>query len=94
MSKAVEGAPAAKLQGADLPFEEALEKLESIVEAMENDDLPLDTILARYEEGARRAQLCQAKLNEAELKIQKLEKRGDGQIVLRPHQLSAEAGEE
>ncbi|MGV3773830.1 MAG: exodeoxyribonuclease VII small subunit [Verrucomicrobiales bacterium] len=94
MSKAVEGAPASKLQGADLPFEEALQKLESIVEAMENDDLPLEMILAQYEEGTRMAQLCQSKLNEAELKIQKLEKKNSGEFVLRPHNLSQEAEED
>ena len=33
------------------PFEEALKKLEGIVEAMESDELPLETHLAKYEEG-------------------------------------------
>ena len=41
---------AADLQ--DLPFEEALKRLESIVESMEAQDLPLETLLARYEEGS------------------------------------------
>jgi exonuclease VII small subunit len=31
------------------PFEEALKKLEGIVEAMESDELPLETLIARYE---------------------------------------------
>ncbi len=35
-----------------LPFEEALQKLETIVEAMESGELPLETMLARYEEDA------------------------------------------
>ena len=39
-------------QGQQVSFEEALKKLESIVEAMENQDLPLETLLARFEEGA------------------------------------------
>ena len=53
-----------------MAFEEALKKLESIVEAMESGDLPLETLLARYEEGTQLARICQAKLAEAELKIQ------------------------
>ena len=69
---------------ADLPFEEALKKLETIVEAMESEDLPLETLLARYEEGTRLAQLCQAKLAEAELKIQQLEKNTAGEMKLKP----------
>jgi exodeoxyribonuclease VII small subunit len=67
-----------------LPFEAALKKLESIVEAMEGEDLPLESLLARYQEGTALAQLCQAKLNEAELKIQQVEKNSKGEPVLKP----------
>jgi exodeoxyribonuclease VII small subunit len=67
-----------------LPFEEALKKLETIVEAMESDDLPLETLIKRYEEGVRLAQICQAKLAEAELKIQQLEKDAGGEMKLKP----------
>jgi exodeoxyribonuclease VII small subunit len=76
--------------GGELSFEEALKKLESIVEAMESSDLPLDTLLARFEEGAQLAQMCQARLAEAELKIQQLEKTAAGQMVLKPITLSEE----
>ena len=69
---------------AGVPFEEALKKLESIVEAMEADDLPLETLIARYEEGAKLARLCQEKLAEAELKIQQLEKTASGELKLKP----------
>jgi exodeoxyribonuclease VII small subunit len=82
MSKAVKAADAVKTE--NLPFEAALKKLESIVEAMEADDLPLETLLARYEEGTRMAQICQAKLAEAELKIQQLEKSAAGELKLKP----------
>jgi len=68
----------------DLPFEEALKKLENIVEAMESGDLPLEALLARYEEGTKLAQVCQAKLAEAELKIQQLEKTAAGELKLKP----------
>jgi exodeoxyribonuclease VII small subunit len=67
-----------------LPFEEALKKLETIVEAMESEDLPLETLIKRYEEGVRLAQVCQAKLAEAELKIQQLEKGANGELKLKP----------
>ena len=68
----------------NLPFEEALKKLETIVEAMESEDLPLETLLARYEEGTRLARVCQDKLAEAELKIQQLEKTAAGEMKLKP----------
>jgi len=66
------------------PFEEALKKLEGVVEAMEADDLPLETLLAQYEEGAKLVKICQEKLAEAELKIQKLEKAAGGELKLAP----------
>ena len=66
-----------------LPFEEALKKLETIVAAMESEELPLETLLAKYEEGTRLARTCQEKLAEAELKIQQLEKTAAGEIKLK-----------
>jgi len=66
-----------------LPFEEALKKLETIVAAMESEELPLETLLAKYEEGTRLARTCQEKLAEAELKIQQLEKTAGGEMKLK-----------
>ena len=66
------------------PFEEALQKLESIVEQMEGGELPLETMLTRFEEGVRLVKSCQTRLEEAELKINQLEKTADGQAVLKP----------
>ena len=82
MSKAAKATEAAKAE--NLPFEEALKRLETIVEAMESEELPLETLLARFEEGTRLARACQARLADAELKIQKLEKNNAGETVLRP----------
>jgi exodeoxyribonuclease VII small subunit len=67
-----------------LPFEEALKKLETIVEAMESQELPLESLLAKYEEGTGLAKVCQDKLAEAELKIQQLEKNTAGEFTLKP----------
>ncbi len=72
------------------PFEEALKNLEAIVEAMEADDLPLETLLAKYAEGARMVKVCQEKLAEAELKIQQLEKTAAGELKLKPLDLAEE----
>ena len=82
MSKAAKATDSAKAEA--LPFEEALKRLETIVEAMEKEDLPLETLIARYEEGTRLARACQAKLTEADLKIQKLEKNRAGDMTLKP----------
>jgi exodeoxyribonuclease VII small subunit len=83
MSNTVKDEPLATEANVNLPFEEALKRLESIVEAMEHDDLPLDTLLARYEEGSRLARACQSQLQAAELKIQELERNSNGQLSIK-----------
>ncbi len=60
---------------AELTFEDALGKLESIVEAMEGGDLPLEQLLARYEEGTQLVKVCQEKLAAAEVRIRQLDPR-------------------
>ena len=50
---------------------------------MESDELPLETLLARFEEGTRLAKICQSKLTEAELKIQQLETNASGELTLK-----------
>lgn len=72
----------------ELPFEQALKKLESIVDAMESGDLPLETLLSQFEEGTKLIKSCQAKLEEAELKISKLEKNAAGELTLKPMAVS------
>ena len=76
---------------AALPFEEALKRLETIVEAMESEELPLESLLSKYAEGTELARVCQAKLADAELKIQQLEKNAAGEMKLKP--ISAETSE-
>jgi exodeoxyribonuclease VII small subunit len=80
-------------KGSNLPFEEALKKLETIVTTMEAEDLPLEALLAKYEEGTRLAKACQEKLAEAELKIRQLEKNAAGDLQLKPFPVPEGAGE-
>jgi exodeoxyribonuclease VII small subunit len=63
---------------AKLPFETALTKLESIVESMESGEVPLAELLAKFEEGNKLLKVCEARLKEAELKIEQLKKSKDG----------------
>lgn len=67
----------------DLSFEQALKRLEKIVEDMESEDLPLEKLLSSYQEGSRMATVCQAKLAEAELKVQQLERGAGGELKLK-----------
>ncbi len=53
-------------------FEESVERLEALIEAMENGDTPLADLVAQFEEGSKLLKQCQAQLKEAELKIEQL----------------------
>jgi len=55
-----------------IAFEDALERLEALLESMENGDTPLAELIAKFEEGSALLKTCQKKLHEAELKIEKL----------------------
>lgn len=63
---------------AKLSFETALTKLEAIVDAMEQGEVPLAELLAQYEEGSKLLKVCASRLKDAELKIEKLKKQKDG----------------
>ncbi|MBI4661943.1 MAG: exodeoxyribonuclease VII small subunit [Verrucomicrobia bacterium] len=61
---------------------------------MESQDLPLEALLARFEEGTKLAQICQTKLAEADLKIQQLEKNAAGEFALHPIKLGEQTPED
>ena len=67
----------------EISFEEAAEKLESIVEAMESDELPLEKLLVQYEQGAKLVKICEDKLEAAEKRITQLEKSMGGELSSR-----------
>ena len=54
-------------------FEEALGSLEELVEAMENDQLPLEDLVSHYEKGAGLLQHCEKVLKTAKKRIELIE---------------------
>ncbi len=69
---------------AKLSFETALGQLETIVESMESGDVPLAELLAKFESGTTLLKICEARLKEAELKIEQLKKQKDGKVSFEP----------
>ena len=65
-------------------FEEALQKLGTIVARMEEGDLPLEEALKAFEEGVRLAKFCTTKLDEAERKVEKLIRNQSGTLQSTP----------
>lgn len=60
---------------------------------MESEDLPLEALLVKYEEGTRLARACEEKLAEAEVKLRRLEKTAAGEMKLQPLASSEDAAE-
>ncbi len=67
----------------EVKFEEALERLNEIVENLESGDLSLDESLKVYEEGVKLIKLCTERLNEAQKKIEILVKE-EGKLTSKP----------
>ena len=63
-------------------FEEAVRRLEEIVEALERGDVPLDNAMNLYEEGIQLSRTCSENLKAAELRIKTLSKDIKGQFEL------------
>ncbi len=55
-----------------LSFEQAVEELEKIVAALERGDVPLDKSIEIYERGEALKKHCEALLNAAENRIEKI----------------------
>ncbi|MCS3923499.1 exodeoxyribonuclease VII small subunit [Methanosalsum natronophilum] len=56
----------------EMTFEQAMEKLELLVEQLECGQMTLDESLTTFEEGIKLAQRCRKRLDDAERKIEKL----------------------
>ncbi len=62
----------------ELSFEESLEQLEAIVAQMEDGDVPLAELLDQFEAGTKLLKVCEERLKQAELRIEKLKQTKDG----------------
>jgi exodeoxyribonuclease VII small subunit len=65
---------------AEKKFEEALHELETIVQRLEDAELPLDEALTLFEEGIKLSKLCAQKLDKAEKKVEVLLKDESGNL--------------
>lgn len=75
---------------ADLTFEQALKRLEEIVEALETDDLDLEKSVQFYEEGVSMYRHCTQQLQRAEKRIDILQANDDGTLTQEPFAIQEE----
>ncbi len=69
---------------AEIKYEDALKKLEKIVEDLEKGDLSLDDALKKYQEGIELSRICNQRLESAKKKIDLLSKNKKGEFELKP----------
>ena len=68
---------------AGLSFEDALAELERIVRGLEGGQQKLEEAITAYERGAVLRRHCEAKLAEAESRVQAIVERADGSLALK-----------
>jgi exodeoxyribonuclease VII small subunit len=72
-----------KQRETELNFERAMDRLEAIVEQMESGKLPLEDLIVRYEEGMNLVKICQARLANAEQKIEIIARNSAGKAMVK-----------
>lgn len=70
--------PSPAESGDEPSFEQALAGLEAIVEAMENEQLPLEELVAQYEKGCNLLDRCESVLQSARQRIELITLRDRG----------------
>lgn len=68
----------------EITFEDALSKLENLVRELEAGKIKLDDAVSSYEQAVALKNFCEKKLNDAKLKIEKIELDTSGNIKLSP----------
>jgi exodeoxyribonuclease VII small subunit len=72
---------------ASMSFEQALEELEAIVKQLEGGRGRLEEAITSYERGAALKRHCEAKLNEARAKVERISAAADGTLKSEPTSL-------
>ena len=75
---------------AEKNFEEAMQRLEEITQGLEKGDLSLEDSMEIFEEGMKLAKFCTKKLEEAEKKVTRLIKEGEGKFSQQPFEVEEE----
>lgn len=66
----------------NMSFEDALGELETIVRALESGKAPLEDSITAFEKGMRLKAHCETKLQDAQMKVEKITLAKDGSVTL------------
>ena len=73
-----------ELDEKNISFETAAAELETIVQALEKGDLPLEEAVSLFEKGVRLSRLCSGKLDTAQEKVRRLLVEQEGELLTLP----------
>ncbi|MDH4207074.1 MAG: exodeoxyribonuclease VII small subunit [Desulfobacteraceae bacterium] len=79
---------------ANQTFENAMNKLEKIVQELESTDLPLEKAIKKFEEGVQLSKFCSEKLDETEKRITILLKDQNDRVFDKPFISETESDDE
>ena len=68
----------------EISFEAALEELQNIVASLEAGNVGLDQSLGLYERGVELVRLCNARLDEAQQRVEAVRASTDGSVTTAP----------
>ena len=80
--------PSKSQNSSEPTIELSLGRLEKIVEEIEKNPPPLETLIERYEEGMTLLKTCREKLDAAEKRIEIITRAGRGEVALEPFEES------
>ena len=63
-----------------MTFEDAMDELESIVNALDKGDVSLDEAIAAYDRGSVLKDHCEKKLNQAKMKVETIQSEENGEL--------------
>ena len=86
-------AKSAPEKAAAMNFEKALKELEEIANKLEEGELSLDESIRQFEKGMQLSRFCRQKLDEAEQKIEILQKGDGNRAVKKQVDVDGESGE-
>jgi len=81
MLRAMDATTAQAAPIADLSFEDALRALEEVVRRLEGGDVPLEESISLYERGEDLRRHCQARLDQAQARIESIVSGPDGRAT-------------
>ncbi len=84
-------APQRPQEQSELSFEALLDRLQGVVDRLEQGDTPLEEALATYEQGVRLSRLAARRLDEAERRIEVLMNETEDGVQTRPLEKETDA---